>query len=322
MQNREHSLDQPKAGSRPPYTRLSFWFKLVAGIAGALFVALILSVVLLRWVNPSATGFTLQADWDELPGERYNLREYWVDYDEIPDHLTWAVVAAEDQLFWEHSGFDIESIKLAWEEIQTGKRVRGASTISQQVAKNIYLTPAQSMLRKGVEAGITILIELFWPKERIIEVYLNIAEFGPGVFGVGKASQDFFERLAANLEPEMSARLAAVLPSPKRMRVNPPSPFAEERSKWILRQMTQLSGIAYYTPPEDEAQEFEPGIDPMEINPEFLEDGGQFNGFQRDTTADTTSYPDEFDDILLDLDPLEPLEPLPTDTTPLQPPPF
>jgi len=107
------------------------------------------------------------------------------------------------------------------------------------------LWPAESFFRKGIEAGITILIELIWPKERIIEVYLNIAEFGPGVFGIGKASNQFFGLQASELKPDMSARLAAVLPNPKRMRVNPPSPYAEDRSRWILRQMNRLSGIDY-----------------------------------------------------------------------------
>lgn len=177
--------------------------------------------------------------------ERYSLREHWVDYENLPDHSAWAVVASEDQLFWEHWGFDFESIQEAWEDRQEGVRSRGASSITQQVAKNLFLWPAESFFRKGVEAVITVLIELFWPKERIMEVYLNIAEFGPGVFGIGKASHQFYDRPSSEIEPEMSARLAAVLPSPKRMRVNPPSPFTEERSGWILHQMTQLSGIPY-----------------------------------------------------------------------------
>lgn len=165
--------------------------------------------------------------------------------------MIWAVVAAEDQLFFEHSGFDLESIEEAWDERRQGKRIRGASTISQQVAKNLFLSPAQSFFRKGIEAGITVLIELFWTKERIIEVYLNIAEFGPGIFGIGKASEVYFGRPAPELTPEMSARFAAVLPSPKRMRVNPPSPYTQERSRWILRQMNQLTGKTYYTFEQD-----------------------------------------------------------------------
>jgi len=209
---------------------------------------LLISILALRWVDPFATRYTLREDWKALESERYNLRDFWVSADEIPEHLKWAVVASEDQLFWEHRGFDVESIKEAWDDRQEGERIRGASTISQQVAKNMFLTPSQTMFRKGVEAGITVLIELFWPKERIIEVYLNIAEFGPGIFGIGKAADVFWNIPASQINEDKAARLAAVLPSPKRMRVEPPSPYAYERSRWILRQMTQLTGVRYTGP--------------------------------------------------------------------------
>lgn len=252
-------------------------------ILGLLFL-LILTILLLRWVNPSFTSFTLQADWDQLERESYNLRTEWVHQEEIPEHMIWAVVAAEDQLFFEHFGFDIESIQEAWQERQQGEGTRGASTISQQVAKNLFLSPAQSFFRKGVEAGITLIIELLWPKDRIIEVYLNIAEFGPGLFGIGKASEVYFNRPASQLTPEMAARFAAVLPSPKRMRVNPPSPYVQERSRWILRQMNQLTGKTFYRfendsepsdeepemPPDSNLQNFQPDTVSFEIQPDTL----------------------------------------------------
>lgn len=206
---------------------------------------LLLSVIALRWIDPSATSFTIREDWDTLEMERYNLRDYWVPGNEIPDHMKWAVVASEDQLFWEHHGFDVESIQEAWEDRQEGTGNRGASSISQQVAKNLFLSPAQSLFRKGLEAGITVLIEFFWPKERIIEVYLNVAEFGPGIFGVGRAAEVFWSIPVTQIDADKAARLAAVLPSPKRMQVQPPSPYAYERSRWILRQMTQLTGVQY-----------------------------------------------------------------------------
>lgn len=213
------------------------------------FVSLLLlftfSILTLRWVNPPVTAFVLQENWQELETERYSLREQWVDHEDLPEHLQWAVVASEDQRFWEHWGLDLAAIEDALEERREGTRERGASTISQQVAKNLFLSPAQSFIRKGVEAGITMLIELFWTKERILEVYLNIAEFGPGVFGAGKAAETFFGIHASQLDPDQSARLAAVLSSPKRMRVEPPSPYTRERSRWILRQMRQLTGVRY-----------------------------------------------------------------------------
>lgn len=239
------SSDNPTLQTKPFYKRPKIYGIAVISTLFGLLLLLLTSIIVLRWVNPPVTSFTYQQNWEELNTERYSLRDQWVHYEDLPDHAAWAVIAAEDQLFWEHKGFDIESIREAWEERQEGEGSRGASSITQQVAKNLFLWPAESFFRKGIEAGITIVIELFWPKERIMEMYLNIAEFGPGVFGIGKASQQFYDRPANELEPEMSARLAAVLPSPKRMRVNPPSPFTKERSGWILRQMTQLSGIAY-----------------------------------------------------------------------------
>jgi len=220
--------------------------KYIGGAVFGILFILIVTILLLRWLNPPFTSFTLQADWESFDRDSYNLRATWITGKEIPEHMIWAVVASEDQLFFEHYGFDFESMQEAWEEHQEGVRTRGASTITQQVAKNLFLAPTQSFIRKGIEAGITVLIEFLWPKERIIEVYLNIAEFGPGIFGIGKASQQYFNRSATELTPEMAARFAAVLPNPKRMRVNPPSPYAEERSRWILRQMTQLTGNIYY----------------------------------------------------------------------------
>lgn len=241
----------PSDQQLPFYKNIYFYLKATAVLIVAALSLLIFSVIALRWVNPSVTSFVLQEDWEQLQTDHYNLKDWWVSSDNIPEHVIWAVIASEDQNFREHWGFDIESILEARSESQDGDRVRGASTISQQVAKNLYLTPAQSYFRKGVEAFITVLIELFWSKERILEVYVNIAEFGPGIYGIGKASDVFFGLNASELEPEMSARLATVLPNPKRMRVEPASPFVEERSQWVLGQMSRISGIAYLPEEED-----------------------------------------------------------------------
>lgn len=285
----------------PFYKRWRFYLLSLAGLVGLLFLLLVVSVISLRWVNPSATSFTLREDWSQFESDRYNLREWWVPADEIPEHLKWAVVASEDQLFREHHGFDIESIREAWEERRVGRRNRGASTISQQVAKNLYLSPAHTFFRKGVEAGITVLIELFWPKERILEVYLNIAEFGPGIFGIGKATDRYWNTKVSDISPEMSARLAAVLPSPKRMRVEPPSPFTEERSLWILRQMTHLSGIAYYEPPEGEEESELEDIDPILLEAEFqIDESLHFT--ERDTSAADTASKDTTSRELIEAD--------------------
>jgi monofunctional biosynthetic peptidoglycan transglycosylase len=238
-----------KSKSRPGrIIRIISW-SIVAALG-----TLLLLIVLLRWINPPFTSFTIREDWVELKMESYNLRSYWVDYDEIPDPMKWAVVAAEDQLFWTHSGFDVQSIQEAWDDHQAGRRTRGASTLSQQVSKNLFLSGSQSFIRKGIEAGITVLIEFIWPKERILEVYLNIAEFGPGIFGIGKASEVFWNTTPDRINSDRAARLAAVLPSPKRMRVEPPSPYTAQRSRWILRQMRQLTGQSFGAPPQQSTE--------------------------------------------------------------------
>lgn len=255
-------MKKPTSTQKPVYKRARFYIYLIVSCLLLALLLLVLSVVSLKWINPPATAFTLRYDWKNTATEQYSLREWWVPANELPLHLKWAVVASEDQLFWDHNGFDIESIKEAWEQRQTGERTRGASTITQQVAKNLFLSPAQSFLRKGIEAGITILIELFWSKERILEIYLNIAEFGPGIYGVGLAAEEFWGINANSLTPDMSARLAAVLPNPSRMRVEPPTPFTQERSRWILRQMTNLSGISYIQIHPDSVQP-DQDIDPM-----------------------------------------------------------
>jgi len=150
-----------------------------------------------------------------------------------------------DQKFAFHPGFDFEAIDAALQERERGKRLRGASTISQQVAKNLYLWPGPSFVRKGLETYLTMLIELLWPKQRILEVYLNFAEFGPGVYGVGAAARRYFHSDAAHLTPLESARLAAVLPNPKRLHADRPSAYILRREAWILEQMGALGGPSY-----------------------------------------------------------------------------
>jgi len=154
-------------------------------------------------------------------------------------------VAAEDQRFARHLGFDFKQIDRALEDRERGRRVRGASTISQQVAKNLFLWPGQSWFRKGLEAGLTVLIELAWSKQRILEVYLNVAEFGRGTWGVQAASQRFFRKDAARLNRSEAALLAAVLPAPKRYRADQPGPYVRKRQAWIERQMVALGGTTY-----------------------------------------------------------------------------
>ena len=207
----------------------------------------ILPTACLRWVDPPTTSFMLQSQLAARSEDRpsSHFRHYWVDWGEIAYPAKLAVVAAEDQRFPVHSGFDLESIADAvHERLKRGKQ-RGASTISQQVAKNLYLWPGRSMLRKGLEAYFTALIELLWSKRRILEVYLNVAQFGDRVFGIEAASVRYFGKPAARLSRKEAALLAAVLPNPRKHRADQPSPYLVERSRWIPKQMDLLGGRQY-----------------------------------------------------------------------------
>ncbi len=196
-----------------------------------LLIALILlPVILLKWVPPPTTAFMLQSPTRPV---QYT----WVPASRIADVARKAVVAAEDQKFRTHNGFDVEAMEKAYAHNKKSKRKRGASTISQQTAKNLFLWSGGGYFRKGLEAGITLLIEKIWGKDRILEVYLNIAEFGPGIYGVEAASQAYFHKPAAQLSATEAARLAAVLPSPRRWKVNAPGAYVQKRVSWIVGQM-------------------------------------------------------------------------------------
>jgi monofunctional biosynthetic peptidoglycan transglycosylase len=214
-------------------------------IAAGFLVATAVPVVVLRWAPPLTSSIMLQREIRaRLTGERgFVLRHQWVPLRQISPELAIAVVAAEDQKFPSHWGFDWGSIGDAITE--GDDRPRGASTLSQQVAKNLFLWPGRSLVRKGLEAWFTVLLETLWPKRRILEVYLNVAEFGPGVYGAGAASERYFGKPASALGRQESALLAAVLPSPRRLRVADPSPYVLERADWIQRHVAHLGGPSY-----------------------------------------------------------------------------
>jgi monofunctional biosynthetic peptidoglycan transglycosylase len=207
----------------------------------------VLVVLALRWIDPPFTAFMLADRAGALlarePG--YDFEYDWRDWDQISRYAALAVVASEDQQFLQHRGFDFKQIDKALKDAQRGRRVRGASTISQQVAKNLFLWRGQSWVRKGLEAGITVLIETLWSKRRILEVYLNVAEFGRGTYGVQAAGQRYFRRDAKRLSASQAALLAAVLPAPRRYKVQAPSRYVQRRQAWILRQMNYLGGTAH-----------------------------------------------------------------------------
>jgi monofunctional glycosyltransferase len=210
-----------------------------------LFVLLsVASVAVFRWINPPYSAFMAEAQiaaWTSRDSS-YLLRHSWVDLNRISPNLPLAVVASEDQKFPEHWGFDVESIEKAYALNQHSHRVRGASTISQQVAKNLFLWSGRSYFRKGLEAYFTLLIESCWPKRRILEIYLNIAEFGHGTYGAEAAAQRFFHKSAARLSRSDAAVLAAVLPNPVRLSAVAPSRYVQQRRDWILGQMQALGG--------------------------------------------------------------------------------
>lgn len=220
---------------------------IIRNILLAFLLATLIPVAVLRWFPPPASLFMAIARISAITeGDRdFRLHYRWVSWDEISPTAKLAVVAAEDQLFAKHLGFDLNAIQQAFEHNQKGKRIRGASTISQQTAKNLFLYSGRSYVRKGLEAYFTALIELMWPKHRILEVYLNIAQFGKGIYGVSEASRLFFGKPASRLSGREAALLAAVLPNPVLLRVDHPSAYVERRRQWILRQMAQLGGTDY-----------------------------------------------------------------------------
>ncbi|MGH8050017.1 MAG: monofunctional biosynthetic peptidoglycan transglycosylase [Arenimonas sp.] len=223
-----------------------------------LFVVISISqVVVMRWVDPFTSSFMigrqvdawLEKDW------AFRVSFEWKDEDKLSRHLPIALVAAEDQKFPEHDGFDFEAMEKALEHNKKSKKIKGGSTISQQVAKNLFCWNGKGYMRyvrKPFEAWYTMLIEIFWPKHRIIEVYANIAEFGDGVYGAESAAKKFFGKSAKNLSANESARLAAVLPNPKKYSARNPGPYVNRRARWIQRQMRQLGGPGYLAEEPDE----------------------------------------------------------------------
>jgi monofunctional glycosyltransferase len=204
-------------------------------------------VLLLRWLRPMTSAVMLEADaaaWS-AHDRAYRTDFEWVSLEQISPHAALAVIASEDQQFPFHAGFDLDSIRAAVRASERGRRLRGASTISQQVAKNLFLWNGRSFLRKGLEAYFTVLIETLWPKERILEMYLNVAQFGDGIYGVEAAAHRFWHQPARRLSSAEAALLAAVLPNPLRLHAERPSRYVLQRRDWILGQMRALGGDAY-----------------------------------------------------------------------------
>lgn len=213
-----------------------FIFKLIVG----LILLSVFIVIIYGWVPvPFTPLMAIRAL--EFPEE--NIQHDWVPIEEISNNLKVAVIASEDQNFPVHNGFDVKAIEKAIENNRKGKRVRGASTISQQTAKNVFLWPQRSWIRKGFEVYFTFLIEIFWSKERILEVYLNSIEMGKNIYGAEAASRAWFNKSAAALTPQEAAAIAAILPNPRQYRANPASNYIQGRKTWIVRQMRNMGPL-------------------------------------------------------------------------------
>lgn len=220
-------------------TWLAFKYGCISSAAFVLFSAL--WIIFYRFVNPPVTPLMVLRHFQE----EEDLRKRWRNYEEISPDFLLAVVAAEDQLFFQHNGFDLKQIQAAIDERLKGGRLRGGSTISQQVAKNAFLWPGRSWIRKGLEAWFTVGIELLWSKERILEVYVNVAEMGRGIYGVEAAAQHYYEKPASELTRSECALLATVLPDPRDRSPLKATGSMRERQGWILGQMRNLGGIDY-----------------------------------------------------------------------------
>lgn len=201
-----------------------------------LFIAQFVYIIVLKWMDPPIT-ITQFSSWISGDG----LKRDYVDYDEMSYQVKLAVISSEDQLYPDHDGFDWKNIEKAMKYNQKKPgRLRGASTISQQVAKNVFLWQGRTKLRKALEAYFTVMIEFLWGKKRILEMYLNVIEMGKGIYGVEAASQSYFKKPAKNLSRQQAAMIAACLPNPKKYTVKPPASYVVVKSGWIVRQMNAL----------------------------------------------------------------------------------
>lgn len=216
------------------------------------FIVSIVSVIFFRWVPIPVTPLMLiRCVEHKMDGKEMKLNKDWVSLDQISPNLQLAVVCSEDQNFIKHNGFDFEAIEKAMDYNETHTKTRGASTISQQTAKNVFLWPGRSFIRKGFEVYFTFLIETFWSKERIMEVYLNVIEMGDGIYGAQAASKTFFKKDAKYMTKSECATIAAVLPNPRKFNAGRPSAYTQKRRGWVMNQMSLWGGVLRYEEPEE-----------------------------------------------------------------------
>ncbi len=212
--------------------------RLIIAIVVGFFGITLFWVLTLKFINPPVTYLMIQRGFEwKAAGKGFKIEKEWISYDELSDNLKRAAIAGEDAHFLSHNGFDTKAIMEAIEKNRAGKRLRGGSTISQQVAKNVFLWSGRSWLRKGLEAYFTFLIETFWSKKRILEVYLNVIEMGQGVYGAETAAQYYFEKSAKSLSKKQAALIIAILPNPRKWDARRPSAYVNSRANNIVRYM-------------------------------------------------------------------------------------
>lgn len=217
-------------------TRIFLWFLLVS----------VLWVLAYRFINPPVTLLMILRNIErKSDGKSAKLEKEWVDFEDISDNMKRAAVSAEDQLFLKHIGFDVKAIEKAFATNQKGKKIKGGSTISQQTAKNVFLWPGRSWVRKGFEAYFTLLIELLWSKERILEVYLNVIEMGDGIYGAEAAAQAYFGKSCTRLTRSQAALIAACFPNPRRWTPKKPTQYIRHRQYLIMKNMRRLGPLDF-----------------------------------------------------------------------------
>jgi len=220
--------------------------RIVKLVAIVFIAASLFGVLLFKFVNPPFTWLMIQRGFErKADGKDWKIDKKWVDFDQIADPMKRAAVAAEDQSFLENHGFDFKAIERAIQKNANSKKLIGGSTITQQTAKNVFLYPGRSIVRKGFEAWFTILIEAFWTKKRIMEVYLNVIEMGDGIYGIEAASQAYFHKPASQLSRRQAAAIAVIFPSPLRWSATNPTPYLRHRQYLIMKNMRRLGPLEF-----------------------------------------------------------------------------
>ena len=203
-------------------------------------------VIALRFINPPITLLIILKNIErKSDGKPFKLEKKWVSFDDISNNMKLAAVAAEDQLFLSHMGFDVKALESAYKNNAKGKKIKGGSTISQQTAKNVFLWPGRSYIRKGFEAYFTVLVELLWSKERILEVYLNVIEMGDGIYGAEAASMTYYKKSCRTLTKSQAALIAACFPNPIRWTPKNATPYIKHRQYLILKNMKRLGPLDF-----------------------------------------------------------------------------